>query len=73
MNQERSSVVATASGAAGLWKLGQPVPESNFAAEAKSCLERAAKRSPDDAKVREALAAYRTVAGKYGVRQTEGE
>jgi hypothetical protein len=38
---ERSS---TASATAGSLKLGQPVPESNFASEANSALPQAAQR-----------------------------
>src|SRR5664280_2049784 len=44
MNRERSVRVATADGSAGAKKLGQPVPESNFASERKSSVSQPAHR-----------------------------
>ncbi len=38
MKKERSSVVPTAAWSTGWKKLGQPVPESNFASESNSSL-----------------------------------
>ena len=44
MNSERSVSVATASGSAGAKKLGQPVPDSNFASERNSSAPQPAQR-----------------------------
>ncbi len=73
VTQMPSTQMLANAGKAILAKLNRDGWDAGLAAEAKGYLDRAAARSPDDAKVREALGAYRTVAGKYGVRQTEGE
>ena len=44
MNSDRSVSVATASGATGAKKLGQPVPDSNFVAELNSSVPHPAQR-----------------------------
>ena len=44
MNSDRSVSVATASGSAGAKKLGQPVPDSNFASERNSSVPQPAQR-----------------------------
>ncbi len=73
VSQMPSTQMLANAGKAILAKLNRDGWDAELAAEARSCLDRAAKRSPDDTKVREALAAYRQIASKYGVRQTEGE
>ena len=44
IKKERSVSVTTAAGSAGAKKLGQPVPDSNFASDRKSSLLQPAQR-----------------------------